>query len=103
MGETCGLKMVYATLPKQGACALCEKISVKKRKYAKAVDDWRRFAQDPRLQATAAVRAQEVQELQRTIKDLEDLRAASLNKVGNSRRADHHGRAGEQRPQNYQY
>ena len=103
MGETCGLKMVYNTLAKQGDCALCEKINAKKRKLAKAYDDYQRFAGDRQRQATAGVRMQECKDLQRGIKELEDGRAARINSVLNSRRADHHSRAGEVRPQNFHY
>ena len=103
MGETCGLKMIYGTIQKPGVCTLCEKIAVKKRKLAKAYDDWTRFAADPRLQATAAVRAQEVQDLRKAIKDMEEDKQARVRNVGNGRRADAQARAGEYRPQHAHY
>ena len=78
MGETCHLKMVYAILPKEGVCFLCEKINFKKRELAKAFDDYKRFTQDRQRIATAAVRNQEIQELQRTITGLKDDRATRV-------------------------
>lgn len=86
MGETCGLKMVYSTTPTRSMCRICQAINIKERKLKKAIEDYQRFQPDPQRQATASVRYQEILELQRTVKELQDERVSRMNKVGNSHR-----------------
>lgn len=91
MGETCGLKMVNATIQVDGMCRTCQAIETKKRRLRKAMEDYKRFASDGNRQATAGVRYQEMLDLQAEIKALEDERAAKMNRVGNGRRTDARG------------
>lgn len=88
MGETCGLKMINTTIPIEGNCRICQAIAAKKRKFMKAKDDYERFRADPKRQATAAVRMEEMVNLKKEIDDLEGDRLARMNRVGNNRRND---------------
>ena len=86
MGETCGLKLIYSTNPIRSVCRICQNIDVKRRKLRKTLMDYQRFQLDSQRQATASSRYQEVLDLSRTVKDLEEERFYRMNRVGNVRR-----------------
>lgn len=46
MGETCGMKMVYQTLPLAEKCPMCEKIERKQRRLEKHKADYMRWQQE---------------------------------------------------------
>ncbi|KAK5688769.1 hypothetical protein LTS10_000747 [Elasticomyces elasticus] len=87
-GETCGMKMVYQTLPLADKCSMCDKIERKQRRLEKHKSDYTRWAAEPQRYRCSMEKAQDemkalVQEIQRLIGE----KQAKYHNVGNPRRA----------------
>ena len=85
-GETCGMKLVYQTLPVPEKCTLCEKIERKKRRYDKARADLKRWEDDPRFWASADNARKDLNALEGEIARLTAEKQARYINVGNPRR-----------------
>lgn len=86
-GETCGMKMVYHSVPLQEKCKLCLKIEAKERRRAKHVDDYNRWRKEPRrYQASIEKAIGDIKALENEIGQLRSEKADRYARVGNSRR-----------------
>ncbi|KXL43046.1 hypothetical protein M433DRAFT_330599 [Acidomyces richmondensis BFW] len=88
-GETCGMKMVYQTIPLAEKCSMCEKIERKKRRVEKHKADYARWhSTDPQKYRFSMEKAmEEVQSLSQEIKQLMADKEARYRMIGNPRRA----------------
>jgi len=87
MGETCGMKLVYLTVPLDQKCQLCQSIDKKSRRYEKTKADYSRWYQDPTRQASAAKALEDLNALAQEIKTIQADRQNRMQSVGNIRRA----------------
>ncbi|KAL2824339.1 hypothetical protein BJY01DRAFT_256478 [Aspergillus pseudoustus] len=72
LGETCGLKLVYATAEVPTECRLCEKIAVKSRRRAAEIDRANRYMRDGGKLVASIDRSQRaVSDLESQIQQLE--------------------------------
>lgn len=92
MGETCGMKLIFHTLPLTSKCALCEKIEKKHRRYEKTKADYSRWYQDPTRQASAAKALEDLHALAAEIQGIQAEKQSRMQNVGNARRAAPQGR-----------
>jgi hypothetical protein len=87
MGETCGMKLIYNTLPTPGNCPFCEKIEKKQRRYEKMRSDYLRWYEDPARQASAAKAYEDMATLLQEINTIKAERQSRMQSVGNPRRS----------------
>ncbi|KAI7090309.1 hypothetical protein KC356_g1730 [Hortaea werneckii] len=86
-GETCGMKMVYQTLPLAEKCSMCEKIERKKRRMEKHRSDYQRWSSDPQKFKFSMEKAvDEMNGLANEIKQLMADKEARYKMIGNTRR-----------------
>jgi len=86
-GETCGMKMVYQTLPLAEKCVMCEKIERKQRRLEKHKADYQRWAVEPQKYRYSMEKAyEEMKALAQEIQKLMGDKQARYNNVGNPRR-----------------
>ena len=85
-GETCGMKIIYQTIPLAEKCALCEKIERKNRRYEKAKADWQRWSSDPSRSASSAKAWDDMHNLKQEILALVQQKNERYKMVGNRRR-----------------
>ena len=86
-GETCGMKMIYQTLPLSDKCKLCQRIEAKTRRLAKHKDDYTRWAQEPnRYRASMEKALAEMKALATEINQLVSEKNDRYKMIGNSRR-----------------
>ncbi|GAB7363381.1 hypothetical protein MBLNU230_g3659t1 [Neophaeotheca triangularis] len=86
-GETCGMKMVFQTLPLAEKCKLCQKIEAKQRRLAKAKDDYQRWGREPqRFKASLEKCYGDMKALSGEIQGLMAEKQARYNTIGNGRR-----------------
>ncbi|RMY66198.1 hypothetical protein D0863_08602 [Hortaea werneckii] len=86
-GETCGMKMVYQTLPLAEKCSMCEKIERKKRRMEKHRSDYQRWSADPQKFKFSMEKAvDEMNGLANEIKQLMADKEARYKMIGNTRR-----------------
>ncbi|KAK4908885.1 hypothetical protein LTR49_022277 [Elasticomyces elasticus] len=87
-GETCGMKMVYQTLPLADKCTMCEKIERKQRRLEKHKSDYQRWAAEPKRYKCSMEKAMdEMEALAQEIQCLIGGKQAKYHNVGNLRRA----------------
>lgn len=88
-GETCGMKMVYQTIPLAEKCSMCEKIERKKRRVEKHKADYARWhSTDPLKYRFSMEKAmEEMQSLSQEIRQLVADKEARYKMIGNPRRA----------------
>lgn len=87
MGETCGMKMIYQTLPLQDKCKLCQKIEAKQRRLAKHRDDYQRWASEPnRFRASMERALEEMKAIALEIQQLVSEKNDRYKMIGNTRR-----------------
>ncbi|KAK5135829.1 hypothetical protein LTR08_004656 [Meristemomyces frigidus] len=88
-GETCGMKMVYQTLPLAGKCTMCEKIERKIRRQDKHKADYQRWAAEVKMNRAASMEnaAKEIHSLEIEIQQLKADKDARYRMIGNTRRA----------------
>ncbi|QIX01614.1 hypothetical protein AMS68_007131 [Peltaster fructicola] len=87
MGETCGMKMVYQTLPLPDKCKLCLKIEAKTRRLQKHKDDYQRWAREPgRYSASMEKALEEMRSIASEIQALMGEKTDKFNMIGNLRR-----------------
>lgn len=86
-GETCGMKMIYQTLPLHDKCKLCQKIEAKQRRLAKHKDDYQRWTREPsRYKASIEKAYEEMRALASEIQQLLLEKNDRLKMIGNGRR-----------------
>ncbi|TKA79033.1 hypothetical protein B0A55_03156 [Friedmanniomyces simplex] len=86
-GETCGLKMVYGTIPIADKCTMCDKIERKQRRFEKHHSDCQRWVVEPQKYRFSIEKAREemkilAQEIQRLMTEKKERHDA----IGNPRR-----------------
>lgn len=87
VGETCGTKLVFQTLPLADKCKLCLKIEAKERRAAKHRDDYARWRKEPRRFGASMEKALgEIKALENEIGQLKAEKMSRYNMIGNSRR-----------------
>lgn len=87
MGETCGMKMVYQTIPLPDKCKLCLKIEAKQRRLLKHKDDYQRWAREPsRYRASMEKAIEEMRFIAAEIQALQGEKTDKFNMIGNTRR-----------------
>lgn len=87
-GETCGMKMIFQTLPLHEKCPWCEKIEKKIRRRDKAVSDYKRWAQEPgKYKASMEKAVEEARGLEKEIENLKAEKDRRYAQIGNTRRA----------------
>ena len=86
MGETCGMKLIYNTVPTSGLCKMCENIAKKTRRYEKTKADYTRWYNDPSRKASAAKALEDMNALYQEINAIQAERQSRLQSVGNVRR-----------------
>src|ERR1700761_3785195 len=87
MGETCGMKLVYETIPLAGKCVQCQNIEKKERRLEKAISDFQRWRNEPNRQASAEKAYAEIMQFRREIATMKAEKESRKQNVGNSRRA----------------
>ena len=86
-GETCGMKMVYQTVPLAEKCSMCEKIERKKRRLEKHKVDYQRWAGEPqKYRFSMEKAAEEMRSLVQEITQLMQDKEARYKMIGNTRR-----------------
>ncbi|KAK3686491.1 hypothetical protein LTR37_019776 [Vermiconidia calcicola] len=86
MGETCGMKLVYNTIPTEGRCSMCVNLERKLRRYEKTKTDYGRWANDPTRKASAAKALEDLSILAQEIQALNAQKEGRKQNVGNGRR-----------------
>ncbi|KAK3705731.1 hypothetical protein LTR37_013174 [Vermiconidia calcicola] len=86
MGETCGMKLVYNTIPTEGRCSMCVNLERKLRRYEKTKNDYARWANDPTRKASAAKALEDLSILAQEIQALNAQKEGRKQNVGNGRR-----------------
>ncbi|KAF2159231.1 hypothetical protein M409DRAFT_30239 [Zasmidium cellare ATCC 36951] len=87
-GETCGMKMIFQTVPLNEKCTQCEKIEKKKRRRQKALDDIARWERDGgKLQASIEKARDDVRALEAEITAMIAEKDRRYATIGNTRRA----------------
>ncbi|KAK5745098.1 hypothetical protein LTR17_001549 [Elasticomyces elasticus] len=87
-GETCGMKMVYQTLPLADKCSMCDKIERKQRRLEKHKSDYTRWSAEPQKYRCSMEKAyDEMKALAQEIQRLIGEKQAKYHNVGNPRRA----------------
>ncbi|KAK4634498.1 hypothetical protein CLAFUW4_00051 [Fulvia fulva] len=87
-GETCGMKMIFATHQLPDKCPFCEKIEKKIRRRDKAISDYKRWAMEPgKYKASMEKAREDVRVLEGEIQKLQSEKDARYLAVGNSRRS----------------
>ncbi|KAK4184650.1 hypothetical protein QBC35DRAFT_46176 [Podospora australis] len=72
-GETCGLKLVYETIPLREVCKLCDQRDKKQRRMNKMIADIQRWHREGNRRATIEKTQRDVMELKDQIDKLDDM------------------------------
>lgn len=88
IGETCGTKLVFQTIPLAEHCTMCEKLEKKQRRRAKHYADYTRWAQqDPvKYKFSIAKACEDIKSLDDEIYALQGEKASRYKNIGNPRR-----------------
>lgn len=82
MGETCGTKLIWNTIPLQGKCTLCRQLDIKQRRRAKAVSDYGRWRLEWNRRMSAAKAWDTINALSAEILKLEARRERERSGIG---------------------
>lgn len=87
-GETCGMKMIFATYQLPQKCTACEKIEKKKRRREKALSDIARWQRDGgKFRASIEKAQDDVRQLELEIANMIAEKDRRYVNIGNTRRA----------------
>lgn len=87
-GETCGMKMIYQTIPLPDQCTPCEKINKKKRRREKAIQDVQRWQREgSKFKASIEKAIGDIKQLELEITNLIADKDKRYTNIGNTRRA----------------
>ena len=75
MGETCGKRMIYETVPMPEVCPVCKQIETKLRRLAAAQEKYRRWEHDRSRQASKAKIQEEMGSIAEEISQLQRKRS----------------------------
>jgi hypothetical protein len=86
IGETCGMKLVYQSLPQNHKCKLCEKIDTKWRRRESEADRVRRWTVEKRCPASVEKSMVIINQLDREITELQAERTQRWQAIGGQSR-----------------
>lgn len=70
-GETCGMKLVFASYPSEESCSICKKMATKQRRIEKEESNIRRWRKEKNRNASIGKAQEAIEDLEREMYQLE--------------------------------